>query len=124
MSTIYESYKKEIRKIRNKGNALLKQIKQHETMMNQRKILHLPATFEDCCTLHLMVTKVLQMLAIIDSYKYFQSQNLPLVDELMDLFYQMTDNNYKIYVKSFMLKLRELQSVDFHIQRNINSSFF
>ena len=120
MSTIYESYKKEIRRIRNKGNVLMKQIQQHETMMNHRKILHLPATFEDCWTLHLMVTKILQMLAIIDSYKYFQLENLPLVDELMDLFYQMTDNNYKIYLQSFMLKLRKLQSVDFYIQRNIN----
>ena len=120
MPTIYESYKKEIRRIRNQGNVLMKQIKKHETMMNQRKILHLPSTFEDCYILQLMVKRILQMIAIIDTYKYFQSQHLPLVDELMDLFYQMTDNNYQIYEQSFMLKLRELQSVDFHIQRNIN----
>ena len=120
MSTIYESYRKEIRKIRKNGNALLKQIKQHETMMNQKRQLQLPATFEDCYRLHIMVTTVLRMLAFIDSYKYFQSENIPLVDEFMDLFYQMTNNNYQMYVQSFMLRLRQLQSVDFHIERNIN----
>ena len=120
MSTIYRSYHNEIRKIRRRGNALMKEIKRHETMMNEKKERNLPTNFEDCYKLHLMVTTVLQMLAFIESYKVFQLQNIPLVDEFMDFFYEMTNNNYKSYVQSFMIKLRELQSVDFHIKRNIN----
>ena len=120
MPTIYESYRKEIRKIRRYGNALLKQIKEHETMMNQKRQVQLATTFDDCYKLHIMTTTLLRILAFIDSYKYFQSENIPLANDFMDLFYQMTNNNYQSYVQSFMLRLRQLQSVHFHIERNIN----
>ena len=120
MTTIYESYQNEIRKIRRRGNALMKEIKQHENMMNQKKQRKLPTAFEDCYKLHSMVTTVLQMLAFIESYKYFQLQNIPLVDQFMDFFYQMTNYNYQSYIQSFMLKLRQSQSVDFNIETNIN----
>ena len=46
--SIYESYQKEIRRIRKSGNTLLRHIKRLETLMNQRKQRMIPATFTDC----------------------------------------------------------------------------
>ena len=118
--SIYESYQEEICKIRKSGNLLLRKIKQHETMMNRRKQLMIPSTFTEIHKFYTMVTMLIRMLAFIKSYQFFQFRNIPLIDEYMDFFYQINNYNYQNYLRNFMLRVRELQSVDFHIKRNIN----
>ena len=118
--SIYESYQEEIRKIRRSGNLLLRKINRHETLMNQRKQRMIPATFTDCRKLYTMATTLIRMLAYIKSYEFFQFRNMLLLDENMDFFYQITNYNYQTYLRNFVLRLRELQSIDFHIQKNIN----
>ena len=122
--SIYESYQEEIRKIRRSGKLLLRKINQHETMMNRRKQLMIPSTFTEIHKFYTMVTTLIRMLAFIKSCQFFQFKNIPLIDEYMDFFYQINNYNYQNYLRNFMLRVRQLQSVDFHIQRNINSSFF
>ena len=111
--SIYESYQKEIRRIRKSGNTLLRHIKRHETLMNQRKQRMIPATFTDCYKLYTMATRLLRMLAFIDTYKYFQLINMPLMERNMFWFYQIINNNYQNYVRDFKLKIRQLQIIDF-----------
>ena len=111
--SIYESYQKEIRRIRKSGNTLLRHIKRHETLMNQRKQRMIPATFTDCYKLYTMATRLLRMLAFIDTYKYFQLINMPLIERNMFWFYQIINNNYQNYVRDFKLKISQLQIIDF-----------
>lgn len=119
ITTIYESYQKEIRQIRRSGNILLQKIKQHETMMNCKKLMDFPTTLEDCNKLSEMATRLLQMLSLIKTYEYYQTQNMPLIDEYMPFFYQMYGNNYRSYLNNFRLRLMQLQNVDFTVERNM-----
>ena len=119
ITTIYESYQKEIRQIRRSGNILLQKIKQHETMMNCKKPMDFPTTLEDCNKLSEMATRLLQMLSLIKTYEYYQTQNMPLIDEYMPFFYQMYGNNYRSYLNNFRLRLMQLQNVDFTVERNM-----
>lgn len=119
VTTIYESYQQEIRHIRRSGNILLQKIKQHESMMNLKKLINLPTTLEDCNKLTEMASRLLQMLSLIKTYQYFQTQNMPLIDEYMPFFYQMYGNNYQIYLNNFRLRLIQLQNVDFIVERSM-----
>ena len=119
VTTIYESYQQEIRHIRRSGNILLQKIKQHESMMNLKKLINLPTTLEDCNKLTEMASRLLQMLSLIKTYQYFQTQNMPLIDEYMPFFYQMYGNNYRSYLNNFRLRLMQLQNVDFTVERNM-----
>ena len=119
VTTIYESYQKEICNIRRSGNILLQKIKQHETTMNCKKLMNFPTTLEDCNKLSEMATRLLQMLSLIRTYQYYQAQNMPLIDEYMPFFYQMYGNNYRSYLNNFKLRLMQLQNVDFVIERNM-----
>ena len=127
ITTIYESYQKEIRNIRRSGNILLQKIKQHETMMNIKKQMDLPTTLEDCYKLSEMATRLSQMLSLIQTYEFYQNQNMPLIDEYMPFFYQMYGDKYRTYLNNFRLRLMQLQNVDFindfnvdfNVERNI-----
>ena len=119
ITTIYESYQQEIRQIRRSGNILLQKIKQHENMMNLKKLMNLPTTLEDCNKLSEMATRLLQMLSLIKTYQYFQTENMLLIDQCMPFFYQMYGNNYRSYLNNFKLRLMQLQNVDFTVERNM-----
>ena len=119
VTTIYESYQKEIRHIRRSGNILLQKIKQHETMMNFRKLMDLPTTLEDCYKLSEMVSRLLQMLSLIKTYEYYQNQNMPLIDEYMPFIYQMYGDRYRTYLNNFKLRLMQLQNIHFIIERSM-----
>ena len=107
--SIYEIYEQEISKIRRGGNLLLRNIQRHETLMNQRKQRMIPATFEDCHKLYTMAVRLLRMLALIDTYRYFQLIKIPLTERIMFWFYQIHEDNYQNYLKDFNLKIKKLR---------------
>lgn len=111
--SIYKIYEQEICKIRKSGNTLLRHIKRHETLMNQRKQRMIPATFTDCYKLYTMAVRLLRELALIETYRYFQLLNIVLTEKIMFWFYQIQENNYQSYLKDFNLKLKQLQIFNF-----------
>ena len=110
--SIYETYEQEISKIRRSGNTLLRYVKRHETLMNQRKQRMIPATFTDCYKLYSMAVRLLRMLALIKTYRYYQLLNIILTKRDTFLFYRTYDIYYQDYLKNFTLKIKQLQIIN------------
>ena len=60
-----------------------------------------------------MAIRLLRMLAFIETYRYFQLINMPLMEGNMFWFYQIINNNYQNYIRDFKLKISQLQIIDF-----------
>ena len=103
---IYRSYEQEILFYKTQGNALLQKIKQQETKMNRAKQQNLQPNQNDLYTLDQMTKMLLRMLALIDSYRYFQAKNEPMTDENIPRFYFIANNYYLNTLKSFVSKLK------------------
>ena len=113
--SIYESYQKEIFYLQKHGGILLQKIKNLQIKMNQRKQQKLYPTGRDLQSMQKWVVKFLRMLAYIKTYQFFQGQNMVLADQNTNWFFHIFNHNYEILFRSFMVKLNQLQSVDFTI---------
>ena len=113
--SIYESYQREIYYLQKHGGILLQKIKNLEIKMNKRKQQKLYPTGRDLQTMQKWVVKFLRMLSYIKTYQFFQEQNMILSDQNRSWFFHVFNNNYVIFFRSFMVKLNQLQSVDFTI---------
>ena len=120
---IYKNYEEEILLFREKGDALLQKINQHETILNKKKQQKLQPNENDLNMLHQMVKALLKMLAVIKSYRYFQSINQPLTDENEVWFYQIFNNYYLDTTKHFNEKLKRKVHFNLFNQSNIHFLF-
>ena len=103
---IYKDYEREILSLQTQGDALLQQIKQHETKMNRAKQQNLQPNQNDLYTLDQMIKMLLRMLALIDSYRYFQARNEPMTDKNRLWFYKIANDYYLSTLQRFVLKLK------------------
>ena len=103
---IYKSYEREILSLQTQGDALLQKIKQQETKMNRAKQQNLQPNQNDLYTLDQMIKMLLRMLALIDSYRYFQARNEPMTDKNRPWFYDIANNYYLNTLQRFVLKLK------------------
>ena len=103
---IYKSYEREILSLETQGDALLQKIKQQETKMNRAKQQNLQPNQNDLYTLDQMIKMLLRMLALIDSYRYFQARNEPMTDKNRPWFYNIANNYYLNTLQRFVLKLK------------------
>ena len=103
---IYKDYEREILSLQTQGDALLQKIKQQETKMNRAKQQTLQPKQNDLYTLDQMIKMLLRMLALIDSYRYFQARNEPMTDKNRSWFYDIANNYYLNTLKRFVLKLK------------------
>ena len=103
---IYKDYEREILSLQTQGDALLQKIKQQETKMNRAKQQNLQPNQNHLYTLDQMIKMLLQMLALIDSYRYFQARNEPMTDKNRYWFYDIANNYYLNTLKRFVLKLK------------------
>ena len=103
---IYKDYEREILSLQTQGDALLQKIKQQETKMNRAKQQTLQPNQNDLYTLDQMIKMLLRMLALIDSYRYFQARNEPMTDKNRSWFYDIANNYYLNTLKRFVLKLK------------------
>ena len=103
---IYKGYEREILSLQTQGDALLQKIKQQETKMNRAKQQTLQPNQNDLYTLDQMIKMLLRMLALIDSYRYFQARNEPMTDKNRSWFYDIANNYYLNTLKRFVLKLK------------------
>ena len=92
---IYQLYQKEIIFLERKADESLVEIIRHETKMNKRKQQKLQPDEGDVNQLHEMIISMLKMMAVIESYRYFQLLKIPLTDQNMRLFYFKTDNYFE-----------------------------
>ena len=102
---IYKGYEREILSLQTQGDALLQKIKQQETKMNRAKQQTLQPNQNDLYTLDQMIKMLLRMLALIDSYRYFQARNEPMTDKNRSWFYDIA-NNYYLNTLKRVLKLK------------------
>ena len=105
-NAIYKSYEREILYLQRHGNKLLQKIKQQETKMNQRKQQNLQPNQKDLYTLNQMIKKLLRMLSMIDSYRYFQIIKEPLTYQNQTFFYEIANNYYEDILQRFVLKVK------------------
>ena len=103
---IYKDYEREILSLQTQGDALLQQIKQHETKMNRAKQQNLQPNQNDLYTLDQMIKMLLRMLALIHGYRYFQARNEPMTDKNRSWFYDIANNYYLDTLKRFVVKLK------------------
>ena len=103
---IYKDYEREILSLQTQGDALLQKIKQQETKMNRAKQQNLQPNQNDLYTLGQMIKMLLRMLALIDSYRYFQARNEPMTDKNRSWFYDIANNYYLDTLKRFVVKLK------------------
>ena len=105
---LYQSYAREILYLRKEGSKLLRKIKLQEIKMNKRKQDRMKPLLRQVNLLHRMMKKLIKISAFIDTYKYFQIINLPLIYDNQNFFYEVASNNYEKSLKDIVLKLKRI----------------
>ena len=100
----YNNYQQQIQHLRTHGDVLLQRIKMLEIKMNQRKQQNQQPNQQDINSLNVMVRKLLQMLAQINTCQYFQIANEPYVNG--PYFNQMCNNHFESLIQRFNTQLR------------------
>ena len=110
-SPIYQSYEREIWYLRRNGSRLLDEIKRQEIRMNQRKQQKLKPHQKQFSKLKRMIDKMLRLMGLIDTYRYFQILNVPLSYQNQAYFQDVVNQNYEHllqrFLTSFHLHLRK-----------------
>lgn len=87
--------------LRKQGAILLGEIQIHEDYIYYLKE-HLKVDQNEINKMKEMVLKFFRILALIDAYEFFQSQNLFLTNQNMDLFVSTYNNDYAIRISKFI----------------------
>ena len=98
-----KSYEQEIK---TQAGVLLQQIQQQESKLNRAKQQKLQVNQYDIVTFEQMIRKFLRMLALIDSYRYFQAKNEPITDQNCHWFYCVTDGCFSNRLQHFLQELQ------------------
>ena len=101
-----EKYEQQIQYLRAHGDILLQRIKMLEIKMNRRKQQNQQANQQDINSLNSMVKKLLQWLAQINTYQFFQITNEPFRYVNGICFNQICNNQFENLVRSFIKKLQ------------------
>ena len=104
MLELNNNYQVKIYHLRTHGDVLLQRIKMLEIKMNKRKQQNQEANQQDINSLNAMVRKLLQMLAKIKTYKYFQITNEPF--SCVNYFNQICNNYFNELIRRFITQLR------------------
>ena len=104
---LYDSYQLEICYLQRHGNILLQQIKNQEMKMNLIKQQNQQPTDTDINLLNAMITKLLRMLAFINTYRYYQVVKQPLAyNNNHSIFMEIANEYYKDLRCRFLIQLR------------------
>ena len=94
--------------LKKERDALLIKIRIHEQYMNYKE-RNATLSPRDVNQLQELILKFFRVLALTDSYSYFQMQNQPVVDENISNFLIIVDNRYLLrlnqFIKDLMLAL-------------------
>ena len=112
---IYLLYQNEINFFEKKADELFVEIIIHETKMEQRKQQKLQPNEGDVNQLYKMIISMLKMIAIIETYRYFQLKKILLTNQNLRLFFVKKDEHFENLLLVFLLKIKNEQSIDFTI---------
>ena len=117
----HNNYETQIHYIRRHGDVLLLRIKMLEIKMNKKKQQNQQPSQQDINSLNAMVKKLLQMLARINTYQYFQITNEPFVCNNQTYFNEICNNYFEDLIRRFItqLRIKRLQRLQHlqHLQR-------
>ena len=102
---IYKMYQKEIVYFIVEGEKLLQNIKQCETIINEKRQKKLQINENEMINLIEMSKNVLRMITLIDCYRYLQLINEPFTDENQNWIYNLINNYYIYLLNSFISRL-------------------
>ena len=105
----FTSFENEIRFLEKEGAMLLGQVQIQENYMNHKQNQNLKVDRYDLNELQEMVEKFLRILALIDTYQYFQSKNEMLTDENIGRFLFIVHEDYSLRIQKFIKDLTEKQ---------------
>ena len=105
MHLIYNIYQKEIVYFIKKGETLLQNIEQYETMLNEKRQKKLQISENDINKLIEMSKNVLRTITLIDCYRYLQLINEPFTNENQNWIYNLINNYYLFLFNCFISRL-------------------
>ena len=102
----FTSFENEIRFLEKEGAMLLGQVQIQENYMNHKQNQNLKVDRYDLNELQEMVEKFLRILALIDTYQYFQSKNEMLTDKNIGRFLFIFHDDYSLRIQKFIKDLK------------------
>ena len=94
----------EIRFLEKEASILLGQMQIHEDYLNHKQ----KVDDYDLQQLQEMVEKFLRMLALIDAYQYFESKNITLTDDNVNIFLFIVNDDYSFRMKKFITDINNV----------------
>ena len=114
---IWKFYHDEIIFFEKKTTELFLKTILHETGIEKMKQHKLRISEEDIDKLVELLSLSLKAIAIVETYKYFQSQMIPPSEENNELFYDLRDQHFERLLIIFFLKVKAAEEIDFSISR-------
>ena len=112
---IYQLYQEEMNFFEKKVDELFEQIVILETKMTKRKQKKLQQDKRDLDQLYQMIIFFLKNIALIESYRYFQIEQIPLSNEKLPLFCSEINKHFENLLIILLLKIKNEESIDFNI---------
>ena len=116
---IWEVYQSEINFFERKVNELFVETVIWETeIVRKKNHQELHVTKNDINHLVKLITMTLKAIAIVETFRYFQMEQIVLIDQNMHLFYEKRDYHFENLLTVFLLKIKtEEEEIDFTISR-------
>ena len=114
---IWKFYEDEIIHFEKKTDELFLKTVLHETEIEKTIQQKLRVSEEDIDKLAELLALSLKSVAIVETYKYFQSQMIPPSEENNELFYDLRDQHFERLLIIFFLKVKAAEEIDFSISR-------
>ena len=114
---IWKFYEKEIIFFETKTTELLLKTILHETKIEKMKQQKLRISEEDIDQLLELIKLTLKMIAVVETYKYFQMLRIPPSEENNEMFYARREQHFENLLIIFYLKVKTAEEIDFSINR-------
>lgn len=99
-------YEQQIQYLQAHGDILLERIKVLEIKMNQKKQRNKQTNERDINSMNCMVKKLLQWLAQINTYQFFENTNKPFCHVNGIYFYEICNTQFESLIRTFIKKLQ------------------
>ena len=113
---IWEVYQSEINFFERKVDELFVETVIYETEIDRKKNHEeFVVTKNEIKHLEKLIILTLKAIAIVETYRYLQIEQIVLIDQNMDLFYAKRDDIFENLLAIFLLKIKTEQEIDFTI---------
>lgn len=113
---IWQLYENEIKFFEKMADKLLVEIIVQELKMDKRKHQKLEPTKEDIDYLVKKIESMLNAIAIIETFRYYQMSRIMLTNQNMQSFFAKRDEHFENLLMVLILKIRNEQQIDFNVR--------